>query len=292
MKLGLVLNRVNPEEKAIILAAKKHGVEVVQFNDQRLKLSINAEMDITPDVDVFLQRSLSHSRAQATTAIIENKGYKIINSTQCLEQTGNKLTSSLILTKNGIPTPATHVAFKVNSAIEIGEEELEYPYITKPIVGSWGRLVSKINDSSAAAAVFESRDVLGSPMQKIYYLQEFHDSTKVRKDAPIDIRVFYLGGKCIAAMGRYPKEGEFRSNISIGGSAKPYEITPEVDEVCQKIASAFGGEILGIDLMETKDGFTCIEVNGTPGFSGISKATGIDIGEQIVLYLKKKYEKN
>ncbi len=286
MKLGLVINRVNPEEKAIIKACRKHGVDVHQFNDQRIQLSLNAEKDIQPEVDMFLQRSLSFSRGLYTTAAIENKGYKIINSFDCLHKTGNKLLTTLLLTKNNLPTPETHIAFKAKTAIKLAKEKMDFPFITKPIIGSWGRLVSKINDEDAARAVFESKDVMGSVYQKIFYLQNYIEPPE---NEATDIRVFYLGGKCIAAMGRYNPKNDFRSNIAIGGKAQPYEITDEMEQMCQKIAEIFNGEILGIDLMKTDDGYVCIEVNGTPGFAGITRATNINIGEKIALYLKENY---
>jgi lysine biosynthesis enzyme LysX len=289
MELGIVLNRVNKEEKQLLLACKKHNVRVNQFNNQRMTLNLEATKDIEPKVDVFLQRSLSLSRGLYTTAIIESKGYNIINSYDCIHKSGDKLLSTLILNKNDIPSPKTWVGFTADSALEISENELSYPVITKPIIGSWGRMVAKVNDRDSASAIFEAKDVMGNIFQKIHYIQEYVDTKDVREDAPTDIRVLYIGGNCVAAMGRYRTEKDFRSNIAIGGTAKPYDITPEVEKLCKKIADAFKGEILGIDLMETKDGYTCIEVNGTPGFEAVSRATNVDIGEEIILYLKEKY---
>lgn len=254
-----------------------------------MMLSLSSNKDIEPQMDLFLQRSLSLSRALYSTAIIEQKGYKIINSYDCIHISGDKLLSTLLLSKEGIPTPDTWVAFTPEESLEICEKNLQYPVISKPIIGSWGRMVAKLNDHDAAQALFEAKDNLGDIFQKIFYLQEYIDSTKVRADAPTDIRVFYLGGECITAMGRFRAKNDFRSNIAIGGSAKPYEITSEVEKLCKKIGSVFGGEMLGIDLMETEKGLTCIEVNGTPGFEGLMNATGVDIGEKIVLYLKANY---
>ena len=289
MKIGILLNRVKFEEKQIILACKKHGIDIEQFNNQRMILNLGKAKDIEPAVDVFLQRALSHSRGLYSTAIIESKGYPMVNNFNCLHISGDKLLSSLLMGKEDIPTPETWVAFKPDYALKAAEEKIHFPVICKPIIGSWGRMVAKLNDPQAAQALFDAKDNLGDVFQKIYYLQEFVDSTSYNKDAPTDIRVFYLGGKCIAAMGRYRGEKDFRSNIAIGGTAKSYEITPKVEKLCNKIGKVFDGEILGIDLMETKDGYTCIEVNGTPGFEGLVKATGVNIGEEIVMYLKEKY---
>lgn len=289
MKLGIVLNRVNFEEKQIIKACDAHGVQAVQFNNQNMSLSLTHQKDLEPQVDVFLQRSLSHTRSFYTTAILESKGYKILNNYYCVSMCGDKLHSSLLLGEAGVPTPKTYVAFSPDEALKTTNEKIKYPVICKPVIGSWGRMVAKLNDSDAATAIYEARDNLGDIFQQVLYMQEFIDTTKVRKDAPTDIRAFWLGDRIIAAMGRYHPPEDFRSNIAIGGSAKPYEITDKLQQFCKKVATAFKGEILGIDLMETENGWTCIEVNGTPGFQGITECTGINIGEKIVDYLKTKY---
>jgi [lysine-biosynthesis-protein LysW]--L-2-aminoadipate ligase len=291
MKLGIILNRVNFEEKQIIKACERLDLPVEQVNNQNLKLNLAHQKDLESKCDLFLQRSLSHSRSEYTTAIFESKGYRIINNSSCISNCGNKLLATCIMTKHGIPTPQTWVAFTPDEALEIAGKNLPYPVICKPIIGSWGRMVAKLNDYEAAQALFEARDVMGDIFQQILYIQEYIDTSKVRSTSPTDIRVFYIGGKCVAAIGRYRNEANFRSNISIGGTAKPYEITPEVEKICRTVASAFQGEILGIDLMETENGYVCIEVNAVPGFQGLSTTCNVDIGEKIVEYLKESYSK-
>jgi lysine biosynthesis enzyme LysX len=289
MKLGLMINRVNFEEKQIIKACEKQGIDPIQFNNQRISFDIAHQKNLTPEVDIILQRSLSLTRALYSTAILESKGYTVVNNYECIYRSGDKLLTSLDLAKNGIPTPKTGVAFTPEAAEEAIKSTMPYPIITKPVIGSWGRMVARINDIDALRAIYEVRENLGDAFQKIYYFQEYVDATKVRKDAPTDIRVFYIGGNVVAAMGRYHAADEFRSNIAIGGSAKPYPMSSELEKLTKKIAKVFHGEILGIDFIETETGYTCIEVNGTPGFEGLVHATNVNIGELIVDYLKKTY---
>jgi [lysine-biosynthesis-protein LysW]--L-2-aminoadipate ligase len=291
MKLGLLINRINYEEKQILKACEQIGVDLIQFNNQRTTFEISKEKNIDPPVDVFLQRSLSIIRSIYSTAILESKGYTVVNNSYCISKCADKLLTSLLLAEHGIPTPKTMVAFTPDSAEEIMTKSLSYPVILKPTIGSWGRMVAKLNDVDGLRAVLEVRENLGDAWQNVFYMQDYVDATKARKDAPTDIRVFYIGGQCVAAMGRYHGADEFRSNIAIGGTAKPYPITPEVEQLCGKIAKIFQGDILGIDLMESKDGLICIEVNGTPGFEGLMNATGINIGMKIAEYLKEKYGK-
>jgi len=289
MKLGLVINRINFEEKQILKACEQHGIEVVQFNNQRMTFDIAREKNLTPEVDLFLQRSLSLTRALYSTAILESKGYKVVNNYECIYRSGDKLLSSLDLARNDIPTPKTYIGFTPESAEEVIKEKMTYPIISKPVIGSWGRMVARLNDIDAVRAAFEIRENLGDAFQKIYYCQEYLDATKIRKEAPTDIRVFYIGGKVVAAMGRYHAQDEFRSNIAIGGTAKPYPMSNDLEKLTLKVAKAFKGEILGIDFIETENGYSCIEVNGTPGFEGLVHATNVNIGELIAVYLKSTY---
>jgi lysine biosynthesis enzyme LysX len=291
MKLGLIYDRINFEEKQIIKACEKQKIECIRFNNQELSLNLSTQKDLEPIVDLFIQRTSSLLQSNYSTAILENKGYKIINNSICMSRCEDKIINSLYLSKNGIPAPMTYVSFTPEAAVKVAKDKLHYPIISKPIVGSMGQLVAKLNDNDASAAFFQARERLGDNFQQIFYTQEYIDSKKVNKESPTDIKVFYLGGDCIAAIGRFHLEGDFQSKIAIDGPIKSYKITPNLEKMCKKIAQIMQGEILGIDLMESKtakDGYVCIGMNAVPEFEAISKATEIDIGEKIVQYLKTR----
>jgi [lysine-biosynthesis-protein LysW]---L-2-aminoadipate ligase len=292
MKVGIILNRVNFEEKQIIQALEADGHKVEQLNNQQMILQLDkSEKDdkIYTDFDVVLQRSLSLSRSLYSSVILESKGVKVVNDYESTRICGDKLLTSLKLIEHGINTPKTIMAFTVESAIQGIEEQLGYPCVVKPTIGSWGRLVAKLENKNGATAVLEDRDEMGDIYQKMFYLQEFLGPDRKPKNAPTDIRVIYIGGECVAAMGRIQQGDDFRSNIALGGLGVKYELDAGLISNCKKIAKATGGEFLGIDMMKTNEGYTCIEVNGTPQFQGISKATGVDIGQVFVNYLEKKY---
>jgi [lysine-biosynthesis-protein LysW]--L-2-aminoadipate ligase len=221
-----------------------------------------------------------------TSELLELKGQRVVNTFDCTRVCGDKLVTSVLLKQAGIPHPRTWAAFTPEAALSL-LEQLELPVVMKPVIGSWGRMVSKIESVNMGAALLEAHEVMGNIFQKVFYLQEFIP-TPADGSAPTDIRVFYLGGECVAAMGRYRAGDDFRSNIALGGQAKPFEVTPEVEDICHKTAKAVGGEILGIDLMRGPNGYVCIEVNGVAGFAGIHKATGAPLGELIVKYLREE----
>jgi [lysine-biosynthesis-protein LysW]--L-2-aminoadipate ligase len=262
---------------------------VEQIKNDELFLQLNTQKDPNIKPDVLLQRSLSAIRAIYSTAILENKGYKVVNNHHAISVSGDKLLTNLLLEKNGVRTPKTFVGFNADTVLKSAGKELKYPFVTKPIIGSWGRMVAKIESYNHLSSILESKEVMGDLFQKIHYLQEFVDAPSLNPNNPADIRVFYLGGECIAAMGRYRPENDFRSNIALGGSAKPMEIDSEMVKICKKVAEAIQGEMLGIDLMQTDNGYVCIEINAVPGFEGITNATGINIGRKIAEYMKDKY---
>lgn len=292
MKVGIILNRVNYEEKQIIQALEAEGHKVEQLNNQQMILQLNKSDkndNYYHGFDIILQRSLSLSRSLYISAILESKGVKVLNDYESTRICGDKLLTSLKLVKNEVNTPKTVMAFTVESGLEAIEQHLGYPCIIKPTIGSWGRLVAKIDNKNSAIALLEDRDEMGDIFQKMYYLQEYLGPEKKPQNSPTDIRVIYIGGDCVAAMGRIQQGDDFRSNIALGGLGIKYELDDELIAICKKAALATGGEFLGIDIMKTNEGYTCIEVNGTPQFQGISKATGIDIGQRFVQYIERKY---
>jgi [lysine-biosynthesis-protein LysW]--L-2-aminoadipate ligase len=288
MKVGILINRVTWEVKRLINELKKRNIEYDLLNNQKIYFRLSTEKDLQEEYDLFLERSLSYLRGLYSAAILETKGYKIINNFKCLNITGNKLFTTLKLIEHDIPTPQTCVAFKEDSAIQAIEEEINYPAIIKPLIGSWGRLIAKLDNYNNAVGNLECRELMGNVLQKIYYIQDYlkpQDS-----NTPTDLRVFIIGNECVAAMGRFNPEDDFRSNIAIGGTAEKIEISKEIEELSLKSSQSVNGEIIGVDLMMKEDKWNVIEINGTPQFRAISSSTKINIARKIVDYLIKNYK--
>jgi [lysine-biosynthesis-protein LysW]--L-2-aminoadipate ligase len=278
LKIGLIYDRISWNEKQLVKAASKKKIELDLIDAKRLSLTATDCNSDLQEYDVILQRSVSFFRGLYLSAILENKGLKVINSFQTAQTCGNKLMTTLALTKANIPTPKTLVSFAENSALE-SFNDVGYPAVIKPLVGSWGRLVSLVNDEIVATSVIEHKEMLG-PLHKIHYVQEKIPSTR-------DIRAFVIGDDesdydVVAAMYRKPNGGEWRTNLARGGTAKICEITPDIKELSIKAAKVVGGGILGVDLLEDSEGLVVNEINHTVEFKGLMEVTFVKIPELII----------
>ena len=146
-----------------------------------------------------------------------------------------------------------------------------------PVVGSWGRLLARINDRDAAEAVLEHKEMLGSYQHSIFYIQEH-----IQKPGR-DIRAFIVGNNTICAM--YRNSTHWITNTARGGEGEVCPVTPELDEICRAAAQAVGGGVLAIDVLEDPQrGFLVNEVNHTMEFHTLVPTTGIDVAGIIVDY--------
>ncbi|MFX1444934.1 MAG: RimK family alpha-L-glutamate ligase [Promethearchaeota archaeon] len=291
MKIGIIFNRITWEIKQLISEMEKNQVNYKLLNNQKIYLKLSKEKDLDDDFDVILERSLSYLRGLYSCAILESKGYNVINNFECLNLSGNKLLTNLKLIEQNIPTPDTCIAFKMESALKAIEEKIKYPAVLKPIIGSWGRLVAKLDNYTSASSNLECREEMGNIFQKIFYIQKFiAPEEELSQNNPTDLRVFVIGEKCVAAMGRFHTDKDFRSNIAIGGTAEPIEISAELRNLSLKASRAVKGEITGVDLMNDRGNLKVIEVNGTPQFKGVSSTTNINVASKIIEYLLKKYK--
>jgi len=227
---------------------------------------------------VVLQRSASYFRNLHLTGVLEGQGCQVVNGLDVALKTGNKLITSLLLAKNGVPTPRTKLAFTEDAALK-ALNELGYPAILKPTIGSWGRMVALLNDEDAAKSVIEDREEM-FPLYQVYYIQE-----KVKRP-PRDIRAVVIGNRTVAAIYRISTTSDWRTNTARGGKAENLPISKELDDLCLRATRPFGSGFYGVDLMESEDrGLLVHEVNNTTEFKNTVPATGIDIPGLIVDYL-------
>jgi [lysine-biosynthesis-protein LysW]--L-2-aminoadipate ligase len=290
LKIGIIYNQVSWEIKQLISEMEKNQIKYKLINNQNVYFKLSKEKDIDENYDIILERSLSYLRGLYSCAILELKGYKVINNYECLSLSGNKLLTTLQLIDHNIPTPETCIAFKEESALNAIEDVINYPAILKPIIGSWGRLIAKLDDYNSARSNLECRETLGDIIQKIYYLQKYIHTNDSNLEDPTDMRIFIVGDKAIAAMGRFHSKNDFRSNIAIGGTAKPIEINSELEKLSLEASKAVKGEIVGVDIMNDQGKLKVIEVNGTPQFQGVATATKINVAAEIIDYILKKYK--
>ncbi len=282
VNIGLLVDRIRWYEKEIARAAKERNADLKIVDTRKIFLDASDATEIQPEgCNTFLQRCISFFRGLYASVILENKGNTVINSYDVSRVCGDKLLTTLALARAGIPTPKTKVAFSMESA-QNALDALGYPAITKPLLGSWGRLIALIKDEIAAQAILEDRVHMAEtyPIHRIFYLQE-------KVDIPNrDIRTFVLGNEVPVGIYRViARDNEWRTNTSRGGRAEPCEITPELEELSLAAAEAVGGGILGVDIMESpEEGLLVHEVNHTVEFQNTMRVTGVDVAGLIVDY--------
>jgi [lysine-biosynthesis-protein LysW]--L-2-aminoadipate ligase len=237
---------------------------------------------LSPDIDVLVERSINHSRALHALRLFESAGVPCINSHKVAQICGDKLLTTAALKDKGISQPECRVAFTEESALE-AIEQLGYPVVLKPAVGSWGRLLSKINDRDAAETVLEHKTVLGSYHHSIFYIQQYIEK-KGR-----DIRSFVIGDECIAAI--YRTSDHWITNTARGAIASKCEVTDEVADISIAAARAVGGGIVAVDLFEGDDGLMVNEVNYTMEFRNSIDTTGVDIPARVADYVISRAKK-
>ena len=273
MKVGFLHSLVRPDEKLLIRELERRpGVELVFLDDRRLVFDLRTP----PDVDIVLERSINHSRAMHALRIFESMGVECVNRYEVSRKCGDKILTAVALQEFGVPQPETRVAFTEDSTLE-AIEQLGYPVVLKPAVGSWGRLLSRINDREAAETVIEHKAILGSYHHSIFFAQKY-----VEKGGR-DIRSFVVGDDCIAAV--YRTSEHWITNTARGGRTSNCPVTTELAEISLQAAEAVGGGVLAVDLFETREGLLVNEVNYTMEFRNSIDVTGVDIPERIVSYL-------
>ena len=275
MKAGMLLSRVRVEEKWLLEAMAKRGMEFERIDDREANFDLN-QADHWKNFDVVLERSLSFMRGLYATQILNAWGIPTVNMSNVAATCGDKLTTSAALTHANIPQPRVKVAFTPEAAIE-AIEDLGYPVVLKPTVGSWGRLLAKINDRDAAEAILEHKDTLGSYQHSVFYIQEY-----IQKPGR-DIRAMVVGDQTVCAI--YRSASHWITNTARGGQGESCPITPELNDLCVAAAKAVGGGVLAIDLLEDPNrGFLVNEVNHTMEFHTLAPMTGIDVPGIIVDY--------
>jgi len=285
-KIGMIYDRVRWEEKSLIDASKKAGLHLGLIDSKSIYVQTLGNFDKLKQEfgEIVIQRCVSYFRGLHLTAVLEYSGLQVINPFNVSLICGNKLFTTLALVKAGVRVPKTLVAF-TNEGASKALEELGYPAVIKPVVGSWGRLVALIRDKDSAKAIIESREEMQNALLQIYYLQEFVNRP------PRDIRLLVVGDEAVASSYRYSPESDWRTNVARGGTSKPCPITDELEEIGLKAAEAVGGGVLAVDCMESPGGLLVHEVNNTPEFRGLSSATKVDIAAKIIDYMIKVVKK-
>lgn len=273
MRLAVLYSRLRVEEKWIFAALDKCGTQYDRLLDGEVQFDVDQPGEWN-NYNAVLVRSLSTSRGLYAAQQLNAWGIPTVNPYAVSAACADKAATSAALATAGVPAPRTRLCFSAEAALQAGEE-LGYPYVLKPVLGSWGRLVNRINDRDAAEAIFEHREILGTHQYQIYYLQEL-----VRKPGR-DIRAFVIGTETPVAI--YRTSTHWITNTARGGSASVCPVTPQIHDLCQRAAAAVGGGVLAIDLLEDPErGLLVNEINHTMEFHSTVPLTGVDLPGMIV----------
>ena len=272
MRVGLLHSLIRKEEKLLLEAFRQQGVTPIMLDDRKLTF----DLESVPDIDIVVERCINHSRAMHGLRLFESLGIRCINSSDVARICGDKILTSVALKEAGLAQPPIRVAFTEDSAL-IAIEELGYPVVLKPAVGSWGRLLAKVNDRESAEAILEHKTVLGSYHHSIFYIQKY-----VEKQGR-DIRSFVVGNECIAAI--YRSSSHWITNTARGAVATGCPVTDEIASLSVAAAHAVGGGVLAVDLFESTEGLLVNEVNYTMEFRNSIDTTGVNIPGLVVTYV-------
>lgn len=276
MRIALLHSRIRVEERLLIDALTSRNIDhdVIDLREQTFDVH---EAGRWIEYDAVIDRCISQTHALAATRVIERFGVPTINPAGVIEACGDKLTTSLLLARDGVPTPRVRVALDEAAALA-AIEQIGYPCVLKPTTGSWGRLLARINDRDAAEAIIEHKATLGSVAHSVFYVQEYVDKPQR------DLRVFVVGTQAICGISR--QSDHWITNTARGGRAGALTITREIADISARAARSVAGEsggLLAIDLLECpRRGLLVSEINHTMEFRNSIEPTGVDIPGRMI----------
>ncbi len=274
MHLGIVAGSLGWHVHDLERAAKLLDVQTTFVDITRL-----SSVDELQQFDAVLIRTFPSGSLEQTIFRLAllyqavRAGQLIINSPAAFEACVDKYTTTARLQLAGLPVPRTICCQTLDAAMQ-AYHELGRDVVIKPIFGSEGKGLIRASDEATA---WRSISML-CQLDAVVYLQEFIPH------AGYDHRAFVLNGKVIAGMKR-SHASDWRTNLARGASAEPIELSEHECQLAIQAASTLKVDTAGVDLLHRPDGQAVIlEVNGVPGWQGISRATGIDIASKVVQY--------
>ncbi|AWR94752.1 lysine biosynthesis protein LysX [Acidianus brierleyi] len=280
MRVALVVDIVRQEEKLIVKSLNESGIAYDVINVGQEPLPFNKALG---RYDVALIRSVSMYRSLYAAAVFEGANVHTINSTEVINVAGDKILTYSKLFKEGIPIPDSIIAMSPDATLK-AYEQIGYPLIDKPPIGSWGRMVSLIRDLFEGKTIIEHREMLANSALKVHIVQEYV------KEKDRDIRCIVMGKELLGCYARNIPPNEWRANVALGGTPTKIEIDNKLKEVALKASAIVKGEFISIDILEhPKKGYIINELNDVPEFKGFMLATGINVPQKLIDYLKSNF---
>ncbi|ARM76253.1 lysine biosynthesis protein LysX [Acidianus manzaensis] len=276
MKVALVVDIIRQEEKLIVKTLNEKQINYDIINVAQEPLPFNRALG---RYDVAIIRAISMYRSLYASAVFESVGVHTINSMEVISTAGDKILTYSKLYKAGIPIPDSIISMSPDATLK-AYEQIGYPLIDKPPIGSWGRMVSLVRDLFEGKTIIEHREMLGNSALKVHIVQEYI------KDKNRDIRCIVMGKELLGCYARNIPANEWRANVALGGNPSSLVVDDKLKEIALKAASVINGEFISIDVLEhSSKGYVINELNDTPEFKGFMLATGINVPEKLVNYI-------
>jgi [lysine-biosynthesis-protein LysW]--L-2-aminoadipate ligase len=280
MHFGVLYTRIREDEKLLLDELRDRGHEVTKVDVREPAFHLDAAPAVLDGLDLAVNRCMESSRSRYVALLLGSYGVPVVNDPGTTATCADKVRGSLALLRAGVPTPRTTLAFTPESALA-AVEAFGYPCVMKPVTGSWGRLVSRIDTRAAAETVLEHKDVLGGYEHKVFYVQEYVE----KPDR--DVRVLTCDAEPVAAMTRSSEH--WLTNAARGARTEAFDLDAEAREVAVRASEAVGGGMLGVDLMETEAGYVCHEVNSGVEFKSLNAAVpDVDVPARVVDWLERR----
>lgn len=255
--LGMLANRTTAE---LVAAWREAGADVERLTAaealERLRpgdLAVG-RLDVAPTLDGV-------EPGLATLIVLEARGVEVVNGGRSLAAVHDKLRTATLLAKAGVPAPRT-------AAVGRGRPlALEPPLVLKPRFGSWGRSVHW------CATAADAERVLAAVEHTRWF--ERHGALVQEAVPPLgyDLRVVVAGGRVVGGGRRTAAAGEWRTNVSLGGTLEPADVPAEARELALAAAAAVGADFVGVDLLPlARGGWVVLELNGAVEFDDLAAA--------------------
>ena len=281
MHLGILsTNRNLYSTRRLVEAGEARGHDVRVINHKRCYMNIvshNPQIHYNGEAIKRIGASVSFY-GTAVVRQFEMMGVYSVNESVAITRSRDKLRASQLLSRKGIGLPVTGFANAPGDTDDLLKLVGGAPVVIKLLEGTQGVGVVLAETNKAAESVIEAFRGLKAN----FMVQEF-----IKEAGGADLRCFVIGDKVVASMMRQGKEGEFRSNLHRGGSAKLVKITPEERSTAVRSAKAMGLNVAGVDLLRSNHGPVVMEVNSSPGLEGIETATKKDVAGMIIEFIEK-----
>lgn len=288
MKIGILSQF--PElysTRRLVAACESRGHEAVVINTLNCYMNINS---VKPSIhyqgeeltgfDAIIPRIHASVTFYGCAVVrqFEMMGVFAANDSISIARSRDKLRALQLLSRKGIGMPITGFANKPNDIPDLINMVGGAPLVIKLLEGTQGIGVVLAETKTAAESVIEAFLGLKANILVQEYIKEANGS---------DIRCFVVGDKVVASMKRQGPEGDFRSNLHLGGCGEKVKITPEERKMAVAAVKAMGLVVAGVDILRSNRGPLILEVNSAPGIEGIEQTTGISVTEPIVEYIEK-----